>query len=43
MRPGPAQVVKGTLQALPGRTASVVGSAATAAFDKVSDRVKDAV
>ena len=35
----PSQVVKGTLQALPGRTAAVVGGAASAAYDKVKDAV----
>ena len=46
----PAQVLKGQLQALPTRTAAVVkpaalaaGAAASNAFDKVSDKVKDAV
>lgn len=46
----PAQVLKGTLSALPARAATlgataatVVGGAATGAFDKVSDKVKDAV
>jgi hypothetical protein len=35
----PSQVVKGTIQALPGRTAALVGGAATAAVDKVKDAV----
>src|SRR3982751_3934663 len=39
----PTQVLKGQLQALPTRTAAVVGGAATTAFEKVSDKVKDAV
>ena len=39
----PSQVIKGQLQALPTRTAAVVGGAATSAFEKVSDKVKDAV
>jgi hypothetical protein len=46
----PTEVLKGTLKAVPGRAAAlgataatVVGGAATGAFDKVSDRVKDAV
>jgi len=39
----PSQVIKGQLQALPTRTAAVVGGAATTAFEKVSDKVKDAV
>jgi hypothetical protein len=46
----PTEVLKGTLKAVPGRAAAlgvtaatVVGGAATGAFDKVSDKVKDAV
>jgi len=42
----PAQVLKGTLQALPGRAATLGATAATVAsgaFDKVSDKVKEAV
>ncbi|MCU1590284.1 MAG: hypothetical protein JWP11_1540 [Frankiales bacterium] len=46
----PSEVLRGTLKAVPGRAAAlgataatVVGGAATGAFDKVSDRVKDAV
>lgn len=46
----PSEVLKGTLKAVPGRAAAlgataatVVGSAATGAFDKVSDKVKEAV
>ncbi|MBK5305584.1 MAG: hypothetical protein JJD92_02740 [Frankiaceae bacterium] len=46
----PSEVLKGTLKAVPGRAAAlgataatVVGGAATGAFDKVSDKVKDAV
>ncbi len=46
----PVQVLKGTLSALPGRAATlgataatVVGGAASATFDKVSDKVKEAV
>jgi len=46
----PAQVLKGSLQALPARAAvlgataaTAVGGAASGAFDKVSDKVKDAV
>ena len=46
----PSQVLKGSLQALPGRAATlgataatVVSGAATDAFEKVSDKVKDAV
>ncbi|MCA1712882.1 MAG: hypothetical protein LC789_15100 [Actinobacteria bacterium] len=35
----PSQVVKGTIQALPARTAALVGGAATAAVDKVKDAV----
>jgi hypothetical protein len=35
----PSQVVKGQLQALPARTAALVGGAATAAVDKVKDAV----
>lgn len=33
----PAQVVKGTLQALPSRAASLVGGAASSAFDKAKE------
>jgi hypothetical protein len=46
----PTEVLKGTLKAVPGRAAAlgataatVVGGAATGAFDKVSDKVKEAV
>src|SRR4051812_23759681 len=46
----PSEVLKGTLKAVPGRAAALgataatgLGAAATGAFDKVSDRVKDAV
>jgi enoyl-CoA hydratase/carnithine racemase len=46
----PSEVLKGTLQALPSRAAAigataatVVGGAASGAFDKVSDKVKEAV
>jgi hypothetical protein len=46
----PAEVLRGTLKAVPGRAAALgataataVGGAATGAFDKVSERVKDAV
>ena len=46
----PTEVLRGTLKAVPGRAAAlgataatVVGGAATGAFDKVSDKVKDAV
>ena len=46
----PSQVLKGSLQALPSRAATlgataatVVSGAATDAFEKVSDKVKDAV
>src|SRR6476469_10012767 len=46
----PSQVIKGQLQALPTRTAAAVkpaaiaaGAVASNAFDKVSDKVKDAV
>ncbi|MDT7570261.1 MAG: hypothetical protein QOE05_435 [Actinomycetota bacterium] len=46
----PAEVLKGTLKAVPGRAAAVgataatgLAAAATGAFDKVSDKVKDAV
>ncbi len=42
----PSQVVKGSLQALPGRAAalgSVGASAASDAFEKVSDRVNDKI
>ncbi|MDT7540027.1 MAG: hypothetical protein QOI82_3612 [Actinomycetota bacterium] len=46
----PTEVLKGTLKAVPGRAAAlgataatVVGGAASGAFDKVSDKVKDAV
>jgi hypothetical protein len=35
----PSQVLKGQLQALPTRTAALVGTAATAAVDKVKDAV----
>src|SRR4051794_18446169 len=35
----PSQVIMGQLQALPTRTAAVVGGAATAAIDKVKDAV----
>lgn len=35
----PTEVLKGTIQALPGRAATVVGGAATAAMDKVKDAV----
>ena len=33
----PSQVVKGTLQALPGRAATIVGGAASTAYDKAKD------
>jgi hypothetical protein len=46
----PTEVLKGTLKAVPGRAAALgataatgIGAAATGAFDKVSDKVKDAV
>jgi hypothetical protein len=46
----PAEVLKGTLKAVPGRAAALgataatgIGAAATGAFDKVSDKVRDAV
>jgi hypothetical protein len=46
----PTEVLKGTLKAVPGRAAALgataataVGGAASGAFDKVSDRVKDVV
>ena len=46
----PTDVLKGTLKAVPGRAAALgataatgLGAAATGAFDKVSDKVKDAV
>ena len=46
----PSEVLKGTLKGVPGRAAALgataataVGGAATGAFDKVSDKVKDAV
>jgi hypothetical protein len=46
----PTEVLKGTLKAVPGRAAAlgataatVVGGAATGAYDKVSDKVKDVV
>jgi hypothetical protein len=46
----PTEVLKGTLKAVPGRAAALgataatgLGAAATGAFDKVSDKVKDAV
>jgi hypothetical protein len=46
----PSQVLKGTLKAVPGRAAALgataataVGGAASGAFDKVSDKVKEAV
>jgi hypothetical protein len=46
----PTEVLKGTLKAVPGRAAALgataatgIGAAATGAFDKVSDKVRDAV
>jgi hypothetical protein len=46
----PTEVLKGTLKAVPGRAAALgataaatAATAATGAFDKVSDRVKEAV
>jgi hypothetical protein len=46
----PTEVLKGTLKAVPGRAAALgataatgLGAAATGAFDKVSDKVKEAV
>ena len=46
----PTEVLKGTLKAVPGRAAALgataatgISAAATGAFDKVSDKVKDAV
>jgi hypothetical protein len=46
----PTEVLKGTLKAVPGRAAALgataatgIGAAATGAFDKVSDKVKEAV
>jgi len=42
----PTEVLRGTLKAVPGRAASLGATAATAAsgaFDKVSEKVKDAV
>ena len=46
----PTEVLKGTLKAVPGRAAAIgataatgLGAAASGAFDKVSDKVKDAV